>query len=65
MQITFNGKVCEVENGISASNLIRKQGYMSKTSIWVNGIQLLKAEYDSYIIPEMATVKVLRIVGGG
>lgn len=65
MEITFNGKKCIVNDGITASDLLLEHGYKSKTSIWVNGGQLLKSEYESFVIPEESNVKALRVIGGG
>ena len=65
MEITFNSKRCTVKDGITASDLMLEYGYKGKTSIWVNGGQLLKSEYESFVIPEESNVKVLRVVGGG
>jgi sulfur carrier protein ThiS len=65
MEILFNGKTCSVDESITASELLTNQGYKSKTSIWVNGKQLLNSEYQTFIIPNNAIVKALRVVGGG
>jgi sulfur carrier protein ThiS len=65
MEILFNGKTCSINEGITASELLTEQGYKSKTSIWVNGKQLLNSEYQTFVIPNQAIVKVLRVVGGG
>ena len=65
LEITFNGKKCTVKDGIMASDLLLEHGYKSKTSIWVNGAQLLKSEDESFVIPQESNVKALRVVGGG
>ncbi len=65
MDIILNGKPCSVESGLTAAALLVQKGYKSKTSVWVNGRQLLLAEYASYIIEEGDKVKLLRIIGGG
>jgi len=65
MEIIFNGKTCNLQEGITASELLASQGYKSKTSIWVNGKQLLNSEYQTFVIPDNAIVKALRVVGGG
>lgn len=65
MEILFNGKSCDLKEGITAFELLTSQGYKSKTSIWVNGKQLLNSEYQTFVIPDKAVVKALRVVGGG
>ena len=65
MKITFNGKLQNVTFEITAAELLIENGYKSRTSIWVNGKQLLKSEYETFVIPEGALVKALRVIGGG
>ena len=65
MEIVLNGKPCDVEIGVTADGLLEIKGYKGKTSIWINGKQLLLSEYATSIINEGDQVKLLRVVGGG
>jgi thiamine biosynthesis protein ThiS len=65
MEIIFNGKTYKLQEGITVSELLTSQGYKSKTSIWVNGKQLLNSEYQTFIISDKSIIKALRVVGGG
>ena len=65
MDILLNGKTCTIKAPCSAAELLVARGYKGKTTIWVNGSQLLLAEYGTYQIKEADQVKILRIIGGG
>jgi thiamine biosynthesis protein ThiS len=65
MEIQLNGKPCTVQAPCSAAELLSARGYKGKTTIWVNGIQLLLSEYESHQLKEADQVKILRIIGGG
>ena len=39
--------------------------YVKKAAVWVNGSQLLKAQYDTFVLHEGDEVKLLRIMAGG
>lgn len=64
MVVKINNKEAIVEEGITAADLIR-QRKMRKAAVWVNGKQLLLAEYENHRISEGDEIRILRIMAGG
>ncbi len=66
MRITVNNNEVEIEETTTAIDLLLQMGYKKHAaSVWVNGKQLLLAQYESYTFNEGDTVKLIRILGGG
>ena len=51
--------------GTTAAKLLALRGVKSRSSVWINGTQLLLAEYASRVLENGDTVKILRVVAGG
>lgn len=49
----------------TVEKLLEMRGVKSRSSVWINGTQLLLAEYAGRILYNGDTVKILRIVAGG
>ena len=64
INITINGKDVTIENGQTAEGLLEERKII-KGSIWVNGNQLLKKEYETTTFHDGDQVKILRLVSGG
>jgi len=64
LKITLNKKEIELEEGTTVTNLLESLNNR-KAVVWINGTQVLKAEYDSRIIMQGDVLKVLRMVAGG
>ena len=66
MTILYNGKTTETEDKITVTAFLNQNGYGGKkTSVWLDGRQLLTSEYESAELTQGCTIKVLRILGGG
>jgi thiamine biosynthesis protein ThiS len=65
MHIMINGKDCPAPMNCTAAELMEYLGYKSKTSIWVNGTQLLLSQYGTWKINDGDQIKLIRVVGGG
>lgn len=65
MKVTINQKeqILEDEN-MTVSQLLKLRK-MRKAAVWINGVQLLTAEYDSHVIREGDQIRLLRIMAGG
>lgn len=65
MKVTINQKeqIFDDEN-MTVSQLLKLRK-MRKAAVWINGVQLLTAEYDSHVIQEGDQIKLLRIMAGG
>ena len=64
IRITINKKEEFIGNNTTVKELIQSRG-LKKASVWVNGSQLLKAQYDTFVLHEGDEVKLLRIMAGG
>ena len=66
LTISYNGNTIEIEDGLTVTHFLTLKDYDEKrTSVWLDGRQLLNSEHDSTTLTEGCTVKVLRILGGG
>ena len=64
IRITINKKEEFIGNNTTVKELIQSRG-LKKAAVWVNGSQLLKAQYDTFILHEGDEVKLLRIMAVG
>ena len=64
IRITINKKEEFIGNNTTVKELIQSRG-LKKAAVWVNGSQLLKAQYDTSVLHEGDEVKLLRIMAGG
>ena len=64
IRITINKKEEFIGNNTTVKELIQSRG-LKKAAVWINGSQLLKAQYDTFILHEGDDVKLLRIMAGG
>jgi thiamine biosynthesis protein ThiS len=66
MIVTVNGKKTDLTTGDSVIALLDLLGYKkSRSSVWVNGTQLLAAEYDTYTLSPGDEVRAIRLFSGG
>lgn len=65
IKISVNNKETVLPEGTTVVKLLELRGAKSRSSVWVNGTQLLLAEYDSRVLQNGDTVKILRVVAGG
>ncbi|MGI6733444.1 MAG: sulfur carrier protein ThiS [Anaerovoracaceae bacterium] len=65
IRITLNNKDMVVPSGTTVNGLLEMAGYSSRVAVWINGRQLLSAEYPSRVIEEGDAVKILRLAAGG
>lgn len=63
--LTINNKQESLADGTTVSQLLSEKGIKARSSVWINGRQLLQSEYDQWILQEGDQVKLLRIVAGG
>ncbi len=64
MLVTINKKEVRLEDGLTVKQLLKLRN-MRKAAVWINGKQLLLADYETRTIREGDTIKILRIVAGG
>ncbi|MGN0703610.1 MAG: MoaD/ThiS family protein [Lentihominibacter sp.] len=64
IRVRINKKEEIIDSSTTVKELIRTRG-LKKAAVWINGSQLLKAEYDTHTLQEGDDVKLLRIMAGG
>jgi thiamine biosynthesis protein ThiS len=65
INVTVNKEETVLPEGTTMVQLLKLRGIKSRSSVWVNGNQLLLAEYPTWILQEGDVVKILRVVAGG
>ena len=66
MDITVNGAPWQVAEACMIVDLLKeKRCKVNMTSVWLNGRQLLMAEYATTPLAPGDTVKLVRLFGGG
>jgi len=65
INVTVNKEETVLPEGTAVVKLLELRGIKSRSSVWVNGNQLLLAEYPTWVLQEGDEVKILRIVAGG
>lgn len=65
IHVTVNKADLSLPEGITVEKLLEQRGVKSRSSVWVNGNQLLLAEYPTWVLQEGDAVKILRVVAGG
>lgn len=65
INVTVNKEETVLPEGTTVVKLLEQRGIKSRSSVWVNGNQLLLAEYPTWVLQEGDEVKILRIVAGG
>lgn len=64
MLVTINKKETQLEDGLTVSQLLKLRK-LRKAAVWINGEQLLSADYETRRLQAGDTIKLLRIMAGG
>lgn len=65
-KITVNGNLIDWEERMTLDVILKKLNYTYKMLIVkVNGELVQKNQYDSYIVPEGADLKIIHLISGG
>ncbi len=64
IKVNINKKEQEIEESVTVAMLLEEFG-SKRSAVWVNGQQLLVAQYPTYTFQDGDEVKILRIVAGG
>ncbi len=64
MKVTINNKIEEIYEKTTVEELL-KERKNRRPAVWINGEQLLKAQYSTYIIQEGDVIKILKVMAGG
>lgn len=64
MHVRINKKDVQLEEGVTVAELM-KQRKLRKAAVWINGQQLLSADYSTRVIREGDEIRLLQILAGG
>lgn len=64
VKFIYNKKDVEYPDGTTVRDLLDEKS-IKKAAVWINGRQLLKAEYDTTVIRDGDVVRLLRVMAGG
>lgn len=65
MQIIVNKKEIKIPDGFLIKDLLKHLNYTKSVAIWVNGEQLLMAQYNDYKINDKDKIRIIKPLGGG
>lgn len=65
IRIMLNHNPCEIDAGMTISELLRSKGFPKSVAVFVNKKPLLMKTYPTYELKEADTVIVFRPLGGG
>ena len=66
MQVFLNGKKINVDNNLTAQQLLYEMGYQDKRiALEINGEVTPKSQYSNKIIVENDNVEIIAAIGGG
>jgi len=66
MKVSLNGKLTNLDNNLTAQQLLYEMGYQDKRiALEINGEVTPKSEYSNKIIVENDKVEIIVAVGGG
>lgn len=65
ISVTVNKEEFLFPEGMTIIELLEKRDAKARSAVWVNGKQLLLAEYPTWEIKDGDTIKILRVVAGG
>jgi len=66
MKVFLNGKKINVDNNLTAQQLLYEMGYQDKRiALEINGEVTPKSQYSSKIIVENDNVEIIAAIGGG
>ncbi len=63
--VIVNNQETGVPYGTSVSRLLELKGYEGRVSVWIDGAQLLIADYPNRLLAEGDQIKIIRLVAGG
>jgi len=63
--VFINKEETMLEEGITVQSLLEQRGVKTRSSVWINGRQLLLSEYPNWVIRDGDKIKILRVVAGG
>ncbi len=64
MKVIINNKAEDIRTGLTVEELL-KERKNRRPAVWINGEQLLKAQYSTYVIQEGDVIKILKVMAGG
>lgn len=62
--IKLNNRDKELPEGTTVRDIMNERN-IRRAAIWINGDQLLKAQYDSWELKDGDTMRLIRFAGGG
>ncbi|MBR0599007.1 sulfur carrier protein ThiS [Sinanaerobacter chloroacetimidivorans] len=65
IRVTINNQETVLQEEMTILKLLEDREAKHRSAVWLNGIQLLQAEYPTRMIREGDVIKILRIVAGG
>ena len=65
MEISVNNKSVSIPPNFTVIELLKQIQSSKSVAVFVNGKQLLMAEYDTYLLNDKDVIKIIKPLGGG
>ena len=65
MEVIVNNRAFILPKGSTVNGLLEHMNSPKAVAVFVNGRQLLLAEYDKYVLEEKDNIRVIRPLGSG
>lgn len=65
IDVIINKKETIIPNNSTVSNMLKYINSPNSVAIFINGKQLLMAEYEHYVIKDNDEIRIIRPLGGG
>lgn len=64
INVKINNKDEQLAEDTKVSALLKSRR-VKKAAVWINGRQLLSAEYETYTVKDADEIRILRLIAGG
>ena len=65
IHVIVNNKNTRLPEGTLLSELLQKNAYEGRVSVWIDEVQLLAADYPTRVLFDGEKIRIIRLVGGG
>ena len=65
IHVIVNNKNTALPEGTLLSDLLKKNSYEGRVSVWIDDVQLLAADYPNRLLFDGEKIRIIRLVGGG
>lgn len=65
MEVVVNNKTISIPHNYTLKELLEYLNYTRSVAVFINGKQILMAEYDNYALNQNDNIRIIKPLGGG